>query len=154
MSREEPEGKGNGVIRRRLAVRSGRNSGSRHGIAGGISGEAGLCPCPPGPHQVLSHHTSSSPSQIRGRLAQILRRCSSSCLVHQTLSRVPRSNHPIFPRKCWKYPALYLCSPTCIYFSTFFKVLLLYFVLLRVRTQDFQVLSLQNPYDLEAYLYQ
>lgn len=82
----------NGVVRERFAVRSGRHSGGRNGITGGSPGAPGLRPCPPWPHQILPHNPSSPPTRLRGRLAPILRWRPPSCLVHQALPRLPRSD--------------------------------------------------------------
>ena len=81
----------NGVVRERAAVRRGRHSGGRNGTAGGVPGAASVRAGVAWSHQVLPHHARPSPPHLRGRLAQIFRRCPPSRLVHQALTRLQRS---------------------------------------------------------------
>ena len=81
----------NGHVRECLAVRSGRNSGGRDGIAGGVSGKASLRAGATWSHEVLPDHAGSPPPHLRGRLSPRLRRRPPPFLVHQALPRLPRS---------------------------------------------------------------
>lgn len=95
--RERAKTQGNGVVRERVAVWRGGDSGGRDSVAGGLSGEAGLRAGPPGSHQVLPGHPGPAPTPLRGYLAPILRRRPPPLMVHQALSRVPRSDpNPIY----------------------------------------------------------
>jgi hypothetical protein len=90
--RERAKTQGNGVVRERVALRSGGDNGGRDGVAGGLSREAGLRAGAPWSHQVLPDHPGPAPTPLRGYLAPILRRHPPPRLVHQALPRVPRSD--------------------------------------------------------------
>ena len=81
----------NGHVRECLAVRSGRNSGGRDGIAGGVSGKASLRAGATWSHEVLPDHAVSPPPHLRGRLSPRLRWRPPPLLVHQALPRLSRS---------------------------------------------------------------